>query len=592
MKRISLLFSLLLTAAMLFAVPAKPVWQTITLADGTTVKVMKCGDENFHYLKTADGAFLLRDADGTYREVTRDEVVAKQQTSPRCAAVAERRAARLAARHATRMVNRAPTKTDGENKAEVMYLDSVERRGLVIMVSFSDQEFRDENAYQEWSDILNKPGYNEHDAAGSVHDYFYDQSNGMFNLKFDVIGPIKLSKSHYYYGDNGRFGGLDIKIGELIDEACHAVDDKVDFTKYDWDSDGEVDQVFFLYAGCGEHGEANPNDSLIWPHEFWLEYHSGYENCITLDGVKINTYACGSELDGGEKDPIKVQSGLGVFCHEFSHCLGLPDLYDTQFGLQDMLDYWDLLSMGVYNNGGWTPPNYSAYEREFCGWQQPVVLSEPTTITGMKALGEDGETYRINHDCQDSTKIEYILVENRQKTGWDKYLPGENVLITMIYYRKTYWDGNAVNTGYNGYASHGVTIIPASGVYTADANVSYPYTNPETGLVNDSLTDNSNPAAKMHRKGKDNTYYLHKPITEIKVEDGLASFKFCGGTPETGIDKVIAATNAELWGKPATIYDAQGRIVRRVDTFNGIDDLNKGLYIVKGLNGLSLKMLK
>ncbi len=600
MKRLSILFSLLLTAVMLFAVPAKPVWQVMTLADGTTVKVIRCGDENFHYFKSADGAFYLRTAGNMLREVTPDEIVELWENAPRRIVSAERRAVR-AARHTDKVAAggamRAPIKTDGFNKAATIYNDSVERRGLVIMASFSDLDFRDGNAYREWDDILNKDGYSEHGAAGSVHDYFLDQSGGKFNLKFDVMGPVKLSKGHYYYGTNGKGGDLDIHMAELIDEATAAVDSMVDFRDYDWDGDGEVDQVFILYAGCGEHGSGNPNDSLIWPHEYWLQYYDGYEKGITRDGVVLNTYACGSELDGNEKDLFKIQSGLGVFCHEFSHCLGLPDLYDTRTGLDDMLGYWDMLSLGCYNNGGWTPPNYSAYEREFCGWQQPVVLNERASITNMAALGDGGQTYRVNNDCADTTRIEYYLIENRQQTGWDRFLPGKNIIITQIYYRKTYWDSNAVNT----FGMNGVAIIPASNVYDADKNVSYPYYNSLTGTFNDELTDRSVPAAKMNRKNKNGVYYMNKPITEIAVVDGVGSFEFMKSTEwniDTGIENITGdkggngASNAIVYGRPAVIYDAQGRIVNRTDNFQGIDNLKNGLYIIKGMDGGSVKIVK
>ncbi len=581
MKRIASILSLIFTAHLAFAVPAKPVWQTVTLADGTTVRVMKCGDENFSFFKTDNGQFLLREADGTYRAAEQSEVETLRSNAPRRQTHAAKNAARrisakgIAQKAATRAIN-----------------DGKEKRGLVIMVSFSDQDFLDANAWQTWNDILNKDGYKENGAEGSVHNYFKDQSRGQFNLKFDLIGPIQLPKSHYYYGDNGtQYGGLDIHMAECVTEACKAIDDKVDFTTYDWDGDGEADQVFILYAGCGEHSTLEADERLIWPHEFFISEYAGYEEGITLDGVKIDTYACGSELDCAEDDPDKKLSGLGTFCHEFSHCLGLPDLYDTRgYGL-DMLEDWDLLSLGCYNLEGWCPPNYSAYEREFCGWQQPTLLTEPTSVTNMKALSEGGESYRINNDAQDTTKVEYYMIENRQKTGWDKSLPGHGVLITHIYYRKLYWDNNAVNSNYN---YPGVAFIPANNIKQYSADVAWPYTDPETGLVNDSLTDNSKPAAKVFNKSINGTKFMGKPLTKIKVTDGIASFNFCKADTnvDNAIEAAVADRNAALYGQPATIYDAMGRKVASTEAFNGIDNLPSGLYIIKGEDGRSLKVIR
>ncbi len=583
MKRITSILSLILTAHLAFAVPAKPVWQTVTLADGTTVRMMKCGDENFSYFKTDGGQFLLREADGTYRAAEQSEVETLRTNAPR----RQKHAANNAARRisAKGITQKATTRT---------ITDGTEKRGLVIMVSFSDQDFLDANAWQTWNDILNKDGYNENGAEGSVHNYFKDQSRGQFNLKFDLLGPVKLPKSHYYYGDNGTaYGGLDIHMAECVSEACKAIDDKVDFTRYDWDGNGEVDQVFILYAGCGEHSTLNADTRLIWPHEFWLSAYDGYEDGITLDGVKIDTYACGSELDCAEDATNKKLSGLGTFCHEFSHCLGLPDMYDTSAygsGL-DMLEDWDLLSMGCYNLDGWCPPNYSAYEREFCGWQLPTLLTEPTSVTGLKSLGEGGESYRINNDAQDTTKTEYYIIENRQQTGWDKTLPGHGVLITHIYYRKLYWDNNAVNTSYN---YPGVAFIPANNVKLSSANVTYPYTNPETGLVNDSLTDNSKPAAKVFNKNTNGTKFMGKPITKIKVTDGIASFDFCktDNNEDTAIETVVTDRSAALYGQPVTIYDALGRKVTSTEAYKGINDLPAGLYIIKGEDGHSQKVIR
>ncbi len=557
---------------MAFAVPAKPVWQKIVMADGSVVTAMKCGDENFHYYRTDTGTLFVKDTDGSFREVDGEELTLMADKAPRRAKMNKRMAQRRAAKATTGTTVSA-------------------KKGLVIMVSFSNVDFRDKNAWTEWNDILNKVDYDEHGAPGSVHDYFLDQSNSKFNLTFDLVGPVKLPNTHYYYGDNGKqYGGLDINMGECVAEACKAIDSLVNFRDYDWDGDGEVDQVFVLYAGCGENAAGVVNDSLIWPHAYELKSYRGYEKGLTLDDVTINTYACSCELDGQEKDTNNPLSGHGVFCHEFSHCLGLPDLYDTRgYGL-DMLEEWDLMSVGCYNGNSWCPPNYSAYEREFCGWQMPTLLTEPTSVKDVKPLQYGGETFRINNDAQDSTKIEYYIIENRQKAGWDKHLPGKGLLITHVYYRKLFWDQNAVNTSLN---MPGVAYIPANNIRESSPNVAWPYTDPTTGAVSDSLTNYSKPAAKVFCTTVNGNKFMNKPITDIKVMNGLASFDFCMKTYDDGSSiETITTDSKAMLGRPASIYDGQGRKIASVDRFDGISTLPSGLYIIIGEDRRTIKIIK
>ena len=174
-------------------------------------------------------------------------------------------------------------------------------------------------------------------------DYYHDQSYGKFNLVFDVVGPVNLDKSFVYYGRN--FGEDDLNAPEMIIECCQAVDDEVDFSEYDWDGDGVVEEVFVLYAGYGEATSGGAN--TIWPHMWSLSDASNYNNNVPkefiLDGVFIDIYACSNELYSYAGT---TEMGLGVICHEFSHCLGFPDLYDTSYGGNFGMDDWDILDGG------------------------------------------------------------------------------------------------------------------------------------------------------------------------------------------------------------------------------------------------------
>ena len=576
------------------AVPARGTWQTFVQSDGTSIRVRLCGDENMHYYLTEDGVPLVRESGGdlcyadafgfgmkssgilahesgqrTAAELRHAATVEAVETvagvSARRAVVAERRAVRRAA--ATRSTYTG------------------ERRGLVIMVNFPDRDFSDGDARSDWEAILNAEGFSDNGANGSVSDYFRDQSSGAFNLAFDLVGPVTAANNRYYYGANDRWDrNIDLNMGELVVEACEAVRGEVDFSDYDWDGDGRVDQVFILYAGGGE-AVTGADSRLIWPHEYYVSAYAGYSGGYEIDGMIIDTYACGSELAGLESAANPPLSGLGTFCHVFSHGLGLPDLY-TYTGL-DMLGDWDLLASGNYNADGWCPPNYTAYERMFCGWAPPVELDAPATVIGLQPMSAGGLSYLVRNDAADGSADEYYLIENRCQEGWDAYIPGSGLIITHVDYDESKWRYNTVNDTY----SHpGVSIFPASNIYKPDGNIAYPY------LGNDSLTDNSRPVATVYNATSSGSRLMGKPITGI-TRDGAAgtvSFDFMGGDSNSG-SVGIAAPEAErsAAGKPAVVYDAAGRCVVRTDSYSGLDDsLPSGIYIVKSSSGTTLKIAK
>ena len=126
--------------------------------------------------------------------------------------------------------------------------------------------------------------------------------------------------------------------------------------------------------------------------------------------------------------------GIGTICHEFTHCLGLPDIYDTAYGGGYGMGYWDLMNSGSYNSNGYIPAGFTSYEKMYCGWSQPIELKNDTVITGMKPLSEGGESYIIYNDAN---RNEYYLLENRQKTGWDAGIPGNGLLVIHVDYDPT-----------------------------------------------------------------------------------------------------------------------------------------------------------
>ena len=506
----SLLFSFLMASA--FAIPAKPgQWRVITLADGTKVKVMLRGDERLHYLEDSLGNAYQRVPETAFYQQ-----FDKKQLTMRAKKLNTANRLRRNARQAKRA--KSNSGLIGEKK------------GLIILVEFSDQSFDAKHDKSYFERVTNEKNFRHEDGfEGSVYDYFYAQSEGLFQLTFDLVGPVKLDTTYVYYGKNVLIDGEwnDIRDGEFAYDAIMAAKDSVDFSKYDWDGDGEVDQVYLLYAGPGEANYGD--DDTIWPHEWDLS--SAYQT-ITLNDVLINTYACGCELQPDELDwQGNVKSwmidGIGTICHEFSHCLGYPDFYDTNYKAQGM-GYWDLMDSGAYNGDGFLPAGYTSYERWVAGWKEPIVLSEPTAVTDMKALSEGGDSYIIYNAGNEN---EYYLLENRQPTHWDEALPGKGLLILHVDYNATAWEENTVNDVAN---HQRMTWIAADNIYrysTYNSNRYYDFSDMATDTYpygnNNSFGNNTKPAATLYNMNIDGSKYLNKKVYDItQHDDGSISFSF------------------------------------------------------------------
>lgn len=537
MKRFLVLACLICaTVGELSAIPAKRLIRSICQNDGTVLFIQLCGDENFHYYITSDGIPVKQAADGFYYyavwagdslqagtmlahdEKNRSmeersflngkggEVKHNIHTAWRQRSVQRNRLRtnRMAARSRnTRNVN-GRTAIIGEKK------------GLVILVNFSDITHSSAAPQQTFNAMMNEVGYKGNGQYGSVHDYFYAQSYGQFSLNFDVVGPVTLSHNMAYYGADSGGEGNDIRPGQMVAEACKLADSRVNFADYDWDGDGTVEQVYVIYAGYGQASGASAN--TIWPHE-WELRSSDYGQVLQLDGVTINTYACGSELSGTSG---KVIDGIGTTCHEFSHCMGLPDFYDTEGSGNFGMDCWSLMDYGCYNDNGNTPAGYTSYERMYCGWLEPIVLDAPCQIAGMKAISESKEAYIIYNDAN---KDEYYLLENRQQTGWDSEGNGHGMLVLHVDYDPTVWMYNEVNNT----ASHQrMTIIPADN--SLASSLSSLAGDPFPGRTgNKQLTDTSTPAATLYNLNADRRKFMGKPIENITETNGLISFDFMGG---------------------------------------------------------------
>lgn len=521
-KRLSLSLCLLfLGIASILAVPARRIKKIVTLLDGTQVEAVLRGDETCHFYETADGTVLREQEDGSFVECDRESVF-------------ESWSSKVAKRNASRRTKSVKYNAEGANKVNAFV---GEKRGLVVLVNFADKSLLASHGHSFYNDFFNLKGYSQNGAIGSVSDYFNDCSYGKFSLVFDVVGPVTLSKSYSYYGKNDSHGD-DMHVGEMAAEVCKLADKAgVDFSKYDWDGDGYVDQVFIIYAGYGESQGAPAN--TVWPHEWDLTSaatNGDGDGSFILDGVHIDTYACSCELNGTSGT---TADGIGTACHEFSHCLGLPDMYDTSKGGTAFgMDRWDLMDYGSYvgpQKMGECPTGYTSYERMFCGWLTPTELSSPCFVEGLKSLDKTPEAYIIYNDAN---RNEYYLLENRQKEGWFKYAEGHGMLVLHVDYDKSVWDANEVNATYS---HQRMTIIPAGGALNNSTSVAAAVPYPGT-KNNTSLTDISSPAATLYNSNIDGRKLMGKPITDIKENSGQISFAFMGGV-DLKTPVALAASN-------------------------------------------------
>ena len=530
-RKLLCLTLLMLVVGMAEAVPVKPgLWREIKLTDGTTVFVQLRGDEHLHYYADRDGNIYSEVEDGIYSLTTLEAL----QAGPANDLAQNMRKLIKQVSHARRV----PRKSQGIPTDKSKFRGK--KKGLVILAQYTDTKFSTTTPGQFgctstqalYDKIINTRHLDMEPFYGSVKDYFIDQSDGLFELDFDVVGPVTLSKPRAFYG-----GGLyyatrrtgtkqtlsadDILSGLMIYEAINLAKDtkkadgsSVNFSDYDWDKDGEAEVVYVVYAG---QGEADGGDAwTVWPHKsdlngqastitqvrnimsqyssyyFYYKKGSGTTSTnytqVTLSEItaitsptynntNINTYACSNELatnqtynsSTGKYTTNGTQlSGIGTICHEFSHTMGYPDMYDVDYKCEGIqMGEWDLMNSGSYNgswNGGnsnwatidagYRPCGYTAFERWCAGWLEPKELTEPTKISWLKPIGgtasggasDHGGAYVVYMPGSPKTiEGEYYLLENRQWANWDAAVPWFGLLVSYVHYNEALWESNCLN---------------------------------------------------------------------------------------------------------------------------------------------------
>ena len=389
MKKILASLALLASAfQLLLAVPAYPGRIRVTQPDGSVLTVQLHGDEWLHYITDETGQVVARGADGFFRPAEKPTAAQREE------AAGMRRAAQQ-----LRSAARAQSLSQGTHRIPV------------ILVNFSDREFIINNPATAFANLLNQQGYAANGATGSVHDYYSENSHGLYDPVFDVYGPVTLSKTSEYYAYN-KTG----RAKEALREACGLLDEEIDFTQYDSDNDNAVDMILMYYAG---HNQAETADeTTIWPHQ---GYASG-----TFDGVSISRYFCTSELKGTNSQ----MCGIGTTVHEFGHSLGLPDFYDTDYeenGSAGALYAFSTMCDGAYNNNGRTPPYLNSEELMLLGW-----MDGQTEITTQGDLTVEPVQNRVAYRTPTSMDGEYFVYECRVKTGWDRFIPGQGLVVYHV----------------------------------------------------------------------------------------------------------------------------------------------------------------
>ncbi|MDO4336318.1 MAG: M6 family metalloprotease domain-containing protein [Bacteroidales bacterium] len=425
-----------------------------------------------------------------------------------------------------------------------------EQKGLVVLVEYEDIAFT-YGDYDYFNRMLNEEGFSDFGSLGSCRDWFVDNSGGLFMPDFDVYGPVVLPNKRNYYGANDFFGN-DMRPHEMAIHALEILDEEVDFSQYDRDGDGKIDNVFIFYAGRGEHDSNLAN--AVWPHS-WDISIANPDSTYVFDDVVLDHYACTCEYPSGYKRP----DGIGTFVHEFSHVMGLPDLYVTTYTGGFTPGPYSVLDQGPYNNDRLTPPNYSSYEKCALGWVDMIPIEEGTVE--LPNFSDSNIAYVLPTERPD----EFYFFENRQQKGNDTYLPNHGMLVWRVDYNKTKWDMNSVN---NTSSHQGVDLVEADNRKTEGTREGDPYPG---ASGNTELTFDSKPKLCS---------WSNKPLAfDIKnieeTEDGLIRFDAIARVenPGPGDDLNVAVEVVEEAGSERVVYDLMGRKVLNP---------TRGIYVVNG----------
>lgn len=580
-----------------FAAKAYPGAISVTQEDGTQLTIYIHGDENFNWITTEDGILLKQVGKNYYiAETTTNGLLkatkhlahnAVERSSAEAKAIKRQDIQKFLSSTNEEYVTTKSNKAIGTAHNGVKYFPHTgSPKALVILAEFSDTVFvsgtKAKNVFEHFlkakqGDAL-PDGYETYTGSykktnmrnyGSVSDYFYTMSKGAFTPQFDVVGPFNLGKSSYHYGKGNEDGS------QLVKDACAAAyENGVDFSQYDADGDGDVDLVYVIYAGYPASMSGNDDD--IWPKA--IQNSGGF---CKYNGKNIKRSGIHAERNlGWAENQTKgyLVSGIGLFCHEFSHTMGLPDLYPSSSSAQvdnQNPEYWDLMDGGEYTyNGGYWPSPYSPWEMDVMGWESPVELEDKSQQVTLEPYHESRTAYKINGENN-----EYLLVQNCQAESWWRGMCGiynHGMLVWRIDYDKN--DVNLFDFPNNIKGKPKVMIVPADGYVISDYQVrssedeDLPWTQAEysASLKGDPFPGSTNVTQLLSVTLNKST--LQKPIYNIQEsEDGIITFDYLND-PTSEISSPIVAKEQNT-----KIFTLDGRYIGK-----DIPRLNKGIYIVGG----------
>ena len=582
---------------------------TVSQPDGTQLTVRINGDADFNWVSTLDGVVLKQVGNGYYvADIDTNGMLSSSGTLAHDAdkrSSAEQSLCKKQDVKAFLTVNTRPerlaaTRGFGGKGSTSFFPHTGSPRAIVLLVQFANRPFKVQprKAFNQYlnsmADKHQDFGNAENRNTGSVKRYFSDMSGGKFKPQFDLYGPITMPKNAAYYGEGSS--SME-RYRELVSEACTMMDDSLDFSKYDADKDGNVDLVYIIYAGYGE--SVSSIDSTLWPKAFVC----GTD--IKKDGKYVRLAGISNELNGHPDVHYSSTSGLlingvGLFCHEFSHCMGLPDFYPTvspqwttandkqdfdAYDNQSMED-WDVMDNGIYLYNGYSPTAYTAWEREKMGWLTIETLTREGKVE-LKSIDQGGKAYRIKND-KNTNGNEYYIVENIQAKGWNYKLPASGMMVSHVEYVP--WAFSVFHGGdnsVNNIKKHPrMTIVPADGYLPSsyrkvsdNSNLTAPYMKKkqyDEQLAGDLYPGKNNinrltDAQNMVNYAPWTGGMLNKPIYNIALKNGIVTFDFLKDQTSTGIELPESATENNNEEK---IYTIDGRYVG-----TNLNALPKGVYI-------------
>lgn len=455
----------------------------------------------------------------------------------------------------------------------------------VVLVNFQDAKFKINKPKEAFEQLFNSDtqadlGNGNRLNYGSVAKYFRDMSNGAFTPKFKVYGPVTVDQPETYYGGKNEDDNKDEDPRQLVKDALKLVEDQV--TEDDiksFCSDGNtIDCVYIVYAGLGQNDGGD--GTTVWA------------NCSTTAGATLGGKEVRWYTMSGELSPVKIKdstipvvNGLGVICHEFSHSLGLPDMYPTAKSAyldNQEMEYWDLMDGGEYTYNGFCPTAYTAFEKEQMEWQVDMMtLDSDASVTMTTSTEQGGTAYKIVNPQNDK---EYLMLEYIQRKGWNKHLFGNGLLVYHVCLpSETLYSSTRLNNtpGYPGMA-----VVPADGACLSSyikANENdygnslkgdlFPGTGNLQGQNVTELSDtNKQPNFCWYNAAKTEKLNTNKAIKNIKYDNGVLTFDYVND---------VASGILPVWGdKQAT----DGRVYSINGAYLG-DDITKlphGIYIVNG----------